>query len=179
MNGGKRNIAMYAAAILLCLTLFSSYLMGGLYARYTTEATGSDGARVAKWHVELIGANKETNLNFNGSDYNGTAETLSYTFQVSSESEVAMTYSICITFGKVLPEHLFLRLDNGEWQDCNGQTEFVFSGPYSYGATEAEKTHTLEFKVEYATGSGVDEAYSISELQDIPVTIDVTAVQAD
>jgi hypothetical protein len=33
------------------MTLFSSYMTGGLYARYTSSASGSDEARVAKFDV--------------------------------------------------------------------------------------------------------------------------------
>ena len=40
------NIPMFAAAVLFCLTLISLHLTGGLYAKYTSAATGSDSARV-------------------------------------------------------------------------------------------------------------------------------------
>lgn len=42
----KMNIPICLAGILLCLTLFSFYLCGGLYAKYITSATGNDSARV-------------------------------------------------------------------------------------------------------------------------------------
>lgn len=42
---------MTAACVLLCLTLLSFHFTGGLYARYTTSASGDDGARVAKFNV--------------------------------------------------------------------------------------------------------------------------------
>ena len=51
----KMNIPMCFAAILLCLTLFSCYLCGGLYASYTTTARGEDAARVAKFDVSEKG----------------------------------------------------------------------------------------------------------------------------
>ena len=47
-NKAKMNIPMCLACILLCLTMFSFYLLGGLYAKYTTSASGDDSARVAK-----------------------------------------------------------------------------------------------------------------------------------
>lgn len=50
------NIPMCIAACLFCLTLFSFYLCGGLYARYTTSARGEDAARVAKFDVSENGA---------------------------------------------------------------------------------------------------------------------------
>lgn len=42
----KMNIPMCCAGVLLCLTLFSFYFTGGLYARYITRAEGADSARV-------------------------------------------------------------------------------------------------------------------------------------
>lgn len=46
MNKHRVNIPMCLASILLCLTLFSFRLMGGLDAKYSTSASGSDSARV-------------------------------------------------------------------------------------------------------------------------------------
>ena len=43
---GKINIPMMLACVLLCLTLISMHLTGGLFARYITSGTGSDSARV-------------------------------------------------------------------------------------------------------------------------------------
>jgi hypothetical protein len=45
----KTNIAMNIAMALFCLTLATTYLVSGLYARYTSSATGSDSARVMKF----------------------------------------------------------------------------------------------------------------------------------
>ena len=43
------EILMFLAGILFCLVLISSALLGGLFARYTTTASGQDHARVAKF----------------------------------------------------------------------------------------------------------------------------------
>lgn len=42
----KINIPMYAAVVLFYLTAISTYMVSGLYARYTTSGVGSDTARV-------------------------------------------------------------------------------------------------------------------------------------
>lgn len=42
----KLNIPMCAACILLCLTLITTHMTGGLYAKYTASGAGSDSARV-------------------------------------------------------------------------------------------------------------------------------------
>lgn len=40
---------LFLAGILFCLVLITTALLGGLFARYTTRASGSDSARVAKF----------------------------------------------------------------------------------------------------------------------------------
>lgn len=46
-----QNQIMRLAAVLLCLTLLSLYLLCGMYARYTSQDSGGDSARVAKFNV--------------------------------------------------------------------------------------------------------------------------------
>jgi len=49
----KTNKVMRAAALMLSLTLVSSCFVGGTFAKYVSEATGRDTARVAKWAFEV------------------------------------------------------------------------------------------------------------------------------
>ena len=49
----KTNKVMRAAALMLSLTLVSSCFVGGTFAKYVSEATGTDTARVAKWAFEV------------------------------------------------------------------------------------------------------------------------------
>ena len=58
----KMNIPMCLAAILLCLTLFSCHLCGGLYAKYSATGYGEDAARVAKFDVSEDGAYFSENI---------------------------------------------------------------------------------------------------------------------
>lgn len=45
----KVNMPLCVAGVLLCLTLFSFHLTGGLYARYTQSAAGGAAARVVRF----------------------------------------------------------------------------------------------------------------------------------
>jgi len=45
----KTPLVFRIGGLLFCLLLVSVYLMGGLYARYTASASGTDGARVAQF----------------------------------------------------------------------------------------------------------------------------------
>lgn len=49
----KKNVMMRLASFLLVAVLISTSAISGTYAKYVTEATGSDTARVAKWGVQL------------------------------------------------------------------------------------------------------------------------------
>ena len=62
-RNGKVNILMCIVAALLCATLFSMYLVGGLYARYTTSISGSDSARVAAFSITQEGTVLHTGRN--------------------------------------------------------------------------------------------------------------------
>lgn len=88
MGKQKLNIPMCAALVLLMLTMISIHLTSGLYARYTSTATATDSARVAKFDVEGT---------LSGADGN-------YTLTVNNKSEVAVKYKVIVTFDEALPE---------------------------------------------------------------------------
>lgn len=47
----KKNKMLRLASVLLVLTLLTTSIIGGAFAKYTTQATATDTARVAKWGV--------------------------------------------------------------------------------------------------------------------------------
>ena len=102
----RTPIAFHIGLVLFCLVLFSTYLTGGLYARYTTSASGSDSARVAIFQIQ--GENSweqgtEVDVNLSFFDPAWAQDTLN--FAITSASEVAVRYSVEI----VMPE----KYDNG------------------------------------------------------------------
>lgn len=91
---GQVNIPLCAAAVLLCLTLLSTHLVGGLYARYTTTASGSDGARVAKFSITETKNGALFTEDFTVSTVPGET---AYTVSVENNSEVAVAYTVSVT----------------------------------------------------------------------------------
>lgn len=86
MKGRKHNIPMCMALVLLCLTMLTTHLTGGLYARYTTTATGSDGARVARFDVQCtVVEDGDTEGQFKVTVKNESEVTVSYKLQVEPE----------------------------------------------------------------------------------------------
>lgn len=48
------SMMMRLTAVLTCLVLLSFHLMGGMFAKYSSTATGSDSARVASFNVDVV-----------------------------------------------------------------------------------------------------------------------------
>lgn len=69
----EKNRMMRLASALLILTLLTTCMISGTFAKYTTQATGGDTARVAKWGVTVnvtsdlfADAYKDTSVEYNG-----------------------------------------------------------------------------------------------------------------
>jgi len=92
-NKTKINIPVCLAAVLLCLTLFSTYLAGGLFARYVTSGQNGDNAGVAKFSIKGSGGLLEQTIE---------AELIpggekSVDLQIVNDSEVAVAYTVTVT----------------------------------------------------------------------------------
>ena len=55
----KKNIAMRIAAFLFVLTMISTCAFATTFAKYTTNGSSSDEARVAKWGVTVAATNAD------------------------------------------------------------------------------------------------------------------------
>lgn len=84
----KERWILYTLVVLLCMVLASFWLMCNIYARYSTQASGSDSARVARFDVQETGTLSEQIINANV--YPGFSER--YTVGVTNNSEVTIEY---------------------------------------------------------------------------------------
>ena len=93
----KTPVVFCVGIALLCLFMFSLYLSGGMYARYATTASGSDGARVAKFDIEYTSTTITDWSQTVALDemYPGSAETIE--FSVTNKSEVAVCLQVVLT----------------------------------------------------------------------------------
>ena len=151
----RTPIAFRIALVLFCLVLFSTYLTGGLYARYTTSASDSDSARVAVFRI--TGSNSweqgtEVDLNLSFFDPNLASDTLR--FSISSQSEVAVTYSLEIEMpelddngNEVNYQWLTVKLDSGAPITAVGNKfQIANIGAFAPNQT-GEHEHTLTFSI--------------------------------
>lgn len=81
----KGSKLMRASGILLVLTLITSCFVGGTFAKYVSEGTGEDHARVAKWGVVVTGAGDAFSMEYETDD-----ETVKDSIGVSVKSNVAV-----------------------------------------------------------------------------------------
>ena len=87
----NRSLVLRIAAVLLCLILISLWMLGDMYARYTTDKDGSDGARVAAFNITESGtAAQDIEADVN------PGESLDYTVTVTNQSETAIHYEIAV-----------------------------------------------------------------------------------
>ena len=180
----------HVGLVLFCLVLFSTYLTGGLYARYTTSASGSDSARVARF--EITGVDSWTNqgeidLDLNFFDPNKTSASLDFT--ISSASEVAVKYDVVITMPTLsnnsdYQEWLKIELKEGEnilktlTADDESTVVFTFDDVGEFAPNQSgAHAYTLVFSITDQF-LGIPPA-GLMDLKDGTVEITIRAEQID
>lgn len=115
----KKNTMMRLASVLLICVLLTTSTISGTFAKYVTENSGSDSARVAKWGVDIDvsgslfdyqyknvsngntpGSTDVTVLAYNGSDKlvaPGTQNDEGITFKITGKPEVSVKLEVKIT----------------------------------------------------------------------------------
>lgn len=99
MDKRKLNIPMFAALILLLLTMVTTHITSGLYARYTGSASGSASARVAKFKV--TGSLDKEDITVDCAQ--GKSGT--YQITVKNDSEVTVKYSMRVMLSQDVPKN--------------------------------------------------------------------------
>lgn len=79
----KKNVMMRVASIMLVLVLMSSSVISGTFAKYVTEGTGTDTARVAKFGVVVNG-----DSDIFDAEYTATESGLAFTYTVQATENV-------------------------------------------------------------------------------------------
>ena len=103
-----RNFFIVWAIFGICVVLLSFHMTAGPYAKYSSQSTGSDGARVAKFDV----ASKEKNgvaLSIDLDFFDPEKQSDHFEFEVSSSSEVALKYDVVL----ILPEKMAELVSDG------------------------------------------------------------------
>lgn len=148
----RTPVVFHVGLVLFCLVLFSTYLTGGLYARYTTTASGSDSARVAKFQITsgsdwTAGQDIHFELNF----FDPAKQSQTITLQILSNSEVAVKYDVVLTMPD-LPSgcnYDWLEVTIGEKNPTVEGNVFTFTnlGEFSPNYSGSSHEHALIIKI--------------------------------
>ena len=163
----KKNRMMRIAAVLLIAVLLTTSVISGTFAKYVTEVSSSDSARVAKWGFNTASINFEdlfaasyTNV-ANGSDdlaiiAPGTEGEVSFKFEstLNDGPEVAYTFKVD-TEGSSCADaiqknaNIQWKLDDGEWGTWSALITAIenLDGNKDYGVSELPAMVNVEHTV--------------------------------
>lgn len=82
----KKNKMMRTASALLVATLLTTSIISGTFAKYATEASGKDSARVAKWGVTAMVSGSLFGTNYVAKNEDGTSNEISAVYTGSVDS---------------------------------------------------------------------------------------------
>lgn len=143
----SRNFFIIWAIFGISLVLLASHFSSGLYARYSSNSSGSDNARVAKFDIATgfaPSSSLEIDLNF----YDPDMLTDEIGIFVTSSSEVALYYDVTVTMPDAATyEWLAVTLD-GDGPTSVVGNEFTFSRVNTFVPnSDVEYTHTISFEI--------------------------------
>lgn len=174
-RSGKLNILMCTVAVLLCATLFSMHLVGGLYAKYTVSASESDGARVAVFNIKQEGTIFQ---NIEADVLPGTTQSAELT--ITNKSEVAMEYTLTVTnvTGNLTP--LKFTLAPADANTPSVTTEKHENGISITTACQIPGDHTDKYTLNIVWEKSANEEDDLALIGMVDyITVSVTATQAD
>ena len=171
----KVNILMCIVAVLLCATLFSMHLTGGLYARYTASMSGSDSARVAAFNITQEGTIFQT---VEANVTPGTTQSAELT--ITNKSEVAMEYTLTVTnvTGNLAP--LKFTLNPADENTSPVTTESYENGISINSACQMPGEHTDKYTLNIVWEPSDNEEDDLALIGMVDyITVSVTATQID
>ncbi len=174
-RNSKVNILMCTVSVLLCATLFSMYLVSGLYAKYTVSATDSDGARVAEFNITQEGTIFQ---NIEADVIPGTTQSAELT--ITNGSEVAMEYTLTVTnvTGNIKP--LKFKLTPVDVNTALVVTERYENGISINTACQIPGEHTDKYTLSIVWEPSANEEDDLALIGMVDyITVSVTATQAD
>ena len=182
----KRDISrlvMQVCAVLLCLTLLSMWLMSNMYARYTTQVSGEDSARVAIFgHDESIDVPSEISAKLvPGSSAEYALSVANYSG--ARTSEVTLNYNLEVATAGNLPLQftLYSVSDNGQRSEIGSFAESSTEKEHTFpkadmafeAGTQAEHKYVLDMQWDGST-----DAAGYANIPDY-IRININVEQAD
>lgn len=149
-NRKPHVIVLRLAAVLLVLVMLSTSMVAGRYARYTSTATASDSARVAKYEITVSSDPNESIALSEGTP-------ASYRFSVTSGSEVTVEYDLVIILPQALPTGIDISLKYGDETKTLTQTgnQYTARNVGTFRPQGGTHEYTLVFTATQPVGAGM------------------------
>ena len=199
-NTRKRSSMMVRLVAVLAVTMmFTMCFVGGTFAKYTSSATGTDSATVAKWDIKVGGTNIATNDTFtfdlfktikdsNGSDVESDMSPVdgtiiapgtrgSFDIVIKNDSQVNATYAIDYTVTNTNNIPVKFSVDGTNWFDDINYLD-VRSVAINMGAT-ATVTVQWMWEFERIDGDTQDTTLGSAASATLTVSAAVSAIQVD
>ena len=195
----RSSMMVRLVAVLAVVMMFTMCFVGGTFAKYTSSATGTDSATVAKWDIKVGGTNIATNDTFTFDlfktikDSNGTADETdmspvdgtiiapgtrgSFDIVIKNDSQVNATYAIDYTVTNTNNIPVKFSVDGTNWFDDINYLD-VRSVAINMGAT-ATVTVQWMWEFERTDGDTQDTTLGSAATATLTVAAAVTATQVD
>lgn len=202
----EKNKTMKMISITLLIVMIALILVSGTYAKYTSSATGSDSARVAKWAFNVGGTDIASNtfkfdlfktikdsdgneendvVSANGDKVIAPGTSGSFDISLENKSEVSAKYGVKFTVSNAKNIPIQFSTDGNTWTDS--LTNIAADDTKTKLAPNGTKTITVQWKWAYEdtnedtkeTTDAKDLALGTAGTATITVSAEVTATQAD
>lgn len=193
----KTNTMMRVASVLLVAVLLSTCAISGTFAKYTSTASGSDSARVAKWDFKVSGTTVNSNtftfdLFKTVNDTDGSAETDinpadgsiiapgtqgEFALVLKNDSEVTAQYAIDYTVTNTANIPVKFSVDGQNW-DAD-LADVVAAETTKLAAKTGTTTITIQWKWAIDGDNAADTALGLNGTAQLTVEARVTVEQVD
>ena len=148
----KRKILI----IVILVIVVSFFIIPGSLAIYRNIVNSNDNIASAQWNVVLNQSSVNNYISVVAGDSTSSA---SYTINITSTSEVDITYSIIVND---IPSGVTVALDNGSFETpTNGTVIFSNVSTINYSDINKTKSHSLTFKAASGATYVTDEEIDI------------------
>ena len=198
----KKNVMMRIASILLVCVLITTCGISGTFAKYTTQATGNDSARVAYWGfktnsltIDMFDGNYDNNAVNAATNVVAPGTSKTVTIELIPDDqvapEVAYTFDLNITASgnEALLNELVWSLNGnevGDFDDLIAAINTAYDKPYAANVLPtAEIVIKWEWKFEVGTGAeleasdATDTNLGNNNAALLTITLDFTATQVN
>ena len=195
----RSSMMVRLVAVLAVTMMFTMCFVGGTFAKYTSSATGTDSATVAKWDIKVGGTNIATNNTFtfnlfetikdsNGIDDESDMSPVdgsiiapgtrgSFDIVIKNDSQVNATYAIDYTVTNTNNIPVKFSVDGTNWFDDINYLD-VRSVAINMGAT-ATVTVQWMWEFERIDGDTQDTTLGSAASATLTVSAAVSAIQVD